>query len=664
MKTLGFICFFLAAWAGLAAAQLRSEAEGVIFYDQAGLKSREFATPIEFRYIEKSSQIWEVTTADSQKLRLIYRNIMGVVDYPNLQQDYTSKFQFDQLRQLQGQLKEMAGQYAKGADLLESISRDVDAFLAQADTGKVFKQGAWVAESAPMESPVASAAGTITTVSGKKFTGASIKEAGPDGVVIYHSGGVAKVPVSDVSEADLEKSGYDAKELLAQAEEARAAAEAAAAAMTPAVAMTSPDGGAPSTGAMPAGRASDSPPDSPNLPEGPWRPQSLSDVATCALIIDTTLKDGEGSGTGFLCNHGGATFIYTNIHVIDQAVTLKIRDSAGRFYEDVEYVEVVNSATGEFQRPDGRLFGGDIARLKLKTYRPNALTLAPPGQKMSKGTRLGVVGNSGGRGEITERTGELSTDRGQTFVHSAPGESGNSGSPVVDLEKFEVYGIHTWGVPLPLDPVTARWVKDDSEVPMGESIHFAPWLNAEIEWLRMTLPQFLEMGRKLETLESNVYALALMDAIVPTTDGLFVDPRQIVRGDYTVEMILDAFSGNPVINQLIQLHVQLARNRESKLRISNHEVWTRYLKVMENCLSLVTSHRRELGIVSWPYYHRLEIEAHKTPHLCLAYEQVLYTAARYYEDSLSVGGKIPLGGRPRLPSLDADSEMIRSTARE
>jgi hypothetical protein len=55
-------------------------------------------------------------------------------------------------------------------------------------------------------------ADTIVTTKGEKFKDAKITRAEPDGLVVTHSSGVAKIPFTDLSPDLQKKYHYDAKE--------------------------------------------------------------------------------------------------------------------------------------------------------------------------------------------------------------------------------------------------------------------------------------------------------------------------------------------------------------------------------------------------------------------------------------------------------------------
>ena len=68
--------------------------------------------------------------------------------------------------------------------------------------------GSLLAQAPPAPS-VPTGKGTLTTLSGKIYLGASVSRIQPDGLVIAHDGGVAKVPFTDLAPVLRERFGYD-----------------------------------------------------------------------------------------------------------------------------------------------------------------------------------------------------------------------------------------------------------------------------------------------------------------------------------------------------------------------------------------------------------------------------------------------------------------------
>jgi len=151
---------------------------------------------------------------------------------------------------------------------------------------------------------------------------------------------------------------------------------------------------------------------------------SFNDVAQNIVIIECRTEAGTMAGSGFIAKMDGKTYIFTNQHVIMGADSIEFK-----------------TVTGEQLKPLGveLALKRDIARLPIAD-RQDALIIS---DKVAMGIPLAVFGNSEGGGVATELYGNV-TGLGADLVEvSAEFVSGNSGSPVLTLDK-EVIGIASY----------------------------------------------------------------------------------------------------------------------------------------------------------------------------------------------------------------------------
>ncbi len=153
-------------------------------------------------------------------------------------------------------------------------------------------------------------------------------------------------------------------------------------------------------------------------------PYSFNDVASCIVIIKCRSETGRWSGSGFVAQVDGKTYIYTNQHVIMGADQIEFRTVNG---------EDLKPSTVELSRER------DIARLVIAD-REEALAIS---SNLAIDAPLAVFGNSEGGGVATELYGKVTGVTSDLVEVSAEFVSGNSGSPVLNAEK-EVIGIASY----------------------------------------------------------------------------------------------------------------------------------------------------------------------------------------------------------------------------
>lgn len=378
-------------------------------------------------------------------------------------------------------------------------------------------------------------------------------------------------------------------------------------------------------------------------PEPKWKPKSLEDVAKCSVFIKTDV----GKGTGFLLNDYGSTYVYTNVHVLNRATQISITDDAGNEYKDVEYAEVAANPCG-YVKDFG---GGDAVRLKLFNFREKGLT---QGSILTAedliGKSVGMTGNSGGRDKLTQLTGVVGKCDDQSFQNTTPGEPGNSGSPVVRMDTFEVIGLHTYGVRAPENPLTMLWQK---EFGATGGVSFALRLDTLDRWQQMPLTSFLSQLRRFDDFKELVLLCGLLDLLHPTESGILAPLNmevQIMGGAYTVGEVLARWKDHPLISELTALDRTLSRNRQTKLRMSKVDIYKNYAKALRSAVNAIVERREKLVGESWIYYMEIERERSLAIPVCQAYEVILSRQARWYETQTSVGGTIT-SGRPRIPAF-------------
>ncbi|MES2474472.1 MAG: serine protease [Verrucomicrobiota bacterium] len=456
---------------------------------------------------------------------------------------------------------------------------------------------------------------SLETRSGRKFEQVTIREILPDGVKIMHSSGTATIPAADLPQFASSFSGLKAP----KPPEPQAAPESAIAA------------------------------------EQAWMPSSPREIASCSLFVNVSKGIGSNgaqvawAGTAFLCNQGPVTYIYSNAHNFNGAVDFTITDQSGTTYDDFVSVEIASDGSG-FWKETG--LGGDIIRIRLKGFREKALTMdrLPLTAESAKARAILVTGNTGGLGKITLLNGRI-TDlaSNQIIKHNAATEQGNSGSPIVDLESKKVIGILTWGGRLP-EALQAIWVKKPEEQREGFKSGAAL---ATVTFVPSSFDQLKNQQIALNQLMKNVRLFGLLDTLVPTKQGLFLDKSAVVMGEYTVEDLLAESINHPVVAQLVALDRFLTSKSTGSIGINNQDMLKRYIATYQKCLGIISTQRRSIeNTEAATFFMKCRLKQTRLIEVCKAYETLSNKTLAWYVRQRGTGGQaLPVASRFRLPAM-------------
>lgn len=457
----------------------------------------------------------------------------------------------------------------------------------------------------------------LTTKSGRVYEEVVVREILPDGLRIGHSSGAAKIPSGELPQY------ADVFAKIQPADEPEEMIQ----------------------------------PESLELQKEQWVPSSQDEVVDCSLFVKVSKglgsdgKIGPWSGSAFLCNHGQTTYIYSNLHNFDGAIEFTIEDRDGNEVDDFASVEVASNGQA-FWKEMG--WGGDIVRIRLNKFREKALTLDPQALSLenSNGRKILVTGNTKGAGVITRLEGQVTElVDGCIIKHNAATQSGNSGSPIIDMKTYKVIGILTWGTELS-DPLQAIWSK--MPVESREGINVGTTL-AGVRFSKSSFTVIQKQREVMNQLKSNVRLLGLLDTLIPTKEGLFVNSSMTVMGDYTVDDLLRQSPNHPVVLELVALDKYLTSRANSNIGTSNQDILRRYVATYRKCLDYISGMRRGIeNSTSLTFYMKCNLKRSRIIDIARAYENLSNNCLSWYARQAGTGGEaLPLGGRIRLPQLQS-----------
>ena len=169
-----------------------------------------------------------------------------------------------------------------------------------------------------------------------------------------------------------------------------------------------------------------------------------------AVVI---INGDSGSGTGFIAKINNILFIVTNIHVIKDNQNLKFMTMDG----DTLLTSAVYAAK-EY----------DIALLRLNEQdRSNYFDITEDVfSDIPVGTAVLIPGNSLGDGTILQTKGAVIAVGPKLIEHDAPTFSGNSGSPIINIEDWKVIGVDTLSTKRDL----LQWFNQHSKEQKGSQV--------------------------------------------------------------------------------------------------------------------------------------------------------------------------------------------------
>jgi hypothetical protein len=389
-----------------------------------------------------------------------------------------------------------------------------------------------------------------------------------------------------------------------------------------------------------------------------WTPSSVDDVMDCSLLVkiaknvDKDGNTGAGGASAFLVNHGKTTYIYSNVHNFDGTSKFEIVDRHGTIYKDFVSVEVTADGYGFFE---AKRWGGDILRIRLSQYREKALMIDPEVLTASNGDgrKIVVTGNTQARGVITRLEGVIrNIDEYGVIHHTAATEAGNSGSPIVDLATFKVVGILTWGSLDTRKPLDQIWLKANPDPATRISKACGAGL-ANVQYVPCSFDKLYLQRLAVNDLKKAARLMGLMDTLIPTKQGLFLNKQAIVMGEYNVKEIFDESLENPVLTELVALSEWLSKRGESKIGISNQDMLKVYIQSYQRCLSHIQRQRMQtVKPEELTFYMKCILKNTRALDICIAYENATARSIEWYTRQKGTRGQaLPLTQRLRLPTF-------------
>lgn len=371
--------------------------------------------------------------------------------------------------------------------------------------------------------------GDITLTSGKQLNGTKIRKVDESGISVMYAEGVGTVAVELLPENLKEKYDLGANALIPKLLAALTAFQA------------------PSPSGMITANSSDAQPT--NSKGGASKPPEMTTAqvpvasngttpttatgssfdASCLIIIKTD----HGSGSGFIAQVGGKTYVYTNAHVICgtpagfTSKIVSIKTASGRSIPIPYEIELSNTYD-----PNTSHGLEDVARFPVTLKEGEAAyALADTHFSISVNQRVTAYGNSLGGEAVTSLDGAvlgLGNDRIEVSCQIVPG---NSGGPIVLTDTRQVIGISTYLDSGKRDIWTRGTVFENVR-------RFAVRPDKVTQWRKMQYTSLMSSLAELNAFDRDTLTLAAACYLDPKPNRGGFDVPSRPRGDYIIRQLI------------------------------------------------------------------------------------------------------------------------------
>lgn len=236
--------------------------------------------------------------------------------------------------------------------------------------------------------------------------------------------------------------------------------------------------------------AAQTPVDSATTPEITGQALSYEQMSGLVLI------DGDGgTATGFMTKIRDVDFVVTNLHVLVGSRKFSIKTLRG---EEIAVQGIFGAV------------GGDIAIIRIPKGEGDLRLATDVFQTSKIGDKVVVVGNRRGGGVATQTSGRIKGIGPNLVEVDANFQSGNSGSPIVNLNTNEVVGVATYSetrrVEIESGAARAPGTAGTS-VPQVEKRWFGYRLDSVSKWEGIDLGRWNDQGERIDKFRETSEAL-------------------------------------------------------------------------------------------------------------------------------------------------------------
>ena len=211
-----------------------------------------------------------------------------------------------------------------------------------------------------------------------------------------------------------------------------------------------------------------------------------------AVVI---IEGSKGIGTGFVSKINGILFIVSNVHL------LKDNDKFEFTTMDGTNLKVSDIYAAK---------GYDVAILRiLEQDRPYFFEVSPDVfSTVSVGTKILIPGNSMGDGTILQTEGEIVSIGPKRIEHDAPTFTGNSGSPILNKENWEVIGVDTLAIKRDQPEWFNKFSKEDKDSQIKNDVRLFGYRIDNIqEWENIQLSELNRQSKDIDEIRTEAWSV-------------------------------------------------------------------------------------------------------------------------------------------------------------
>lgn len=349
------------------------------------------------------------------------------------------------------------------------------------------------------------------TVGKKVYTNVKVMSVTPQGVKIAHDDGISVVPVGYLPKEWLDKYAPGASTM----PQATSDAPPAAAKGTPQAAST------------PARAAAVT------MTDGTSASEKQAVVTSFEPSCLVFIKTNNSNGSGFIAKVDGATYIYTNAHVLcgtQKAFTSKIISIQTASGHNIPIPRELELSDMPSNSDENGL--EDLARIPIKIEGDEkAYEISELNANVSMGSKVVAYGNSLGGNVFTALEGivvGVGSDRIEISSEIVPG---NSGGPVVLEESKKVIGLSSYLIGGQQDIWT-----DGTKFERVRRFALRP--DKVTKWRKMLFSSLATSLSELTAFERDTLSLAAASYLSPKSNYAGFDLRLNSRGDYDIQKVL------------------------------------------------------------------------------------------------------------------------------
>jgi hypothetical protein len=363
-------------------------------------------------------------------------------------------------------------------------------------------------------------------------------------------------------------------------------------------------------------------------------------------ITTTTLNDEKSYGSGFFLTEGESTYIYTNSHVIDEAKKIEIIDNNGEIVRGIEWIEAFEEPFGKNEGPSS----GDGVRFKLSKKRQESFSLNENWDELTKSRKIIVFGDNDGafdgKQQIEILRGPILDNSNGILSYDCKSRQGSSGGAVVDEETLKVIGLNTWvEMGLSKDPYKRMLgIRDEQGNGIGVLLNGA-------KWKKFSVKQYMSQVKAISDMRKNLELMILLTHLTPTAHGLYSNPDDNFVAGMKIRDAIDRHKSNPSMKSLFALDEKISVNRNSNIKLSNHDTYKIYLSAIDSIMNKRKSIEPLLKAATLSYFYKNKLDSDFLRKGDNYYAIGIMSCREWFQSKISAGGTIPLGAWETLPPL-------------